>query len=114
MKITQIQKKIILSTFGFILGERAVRYTFLKYIQNIYWNGNYFDLAYIFNELIFIIGIIIFAASIIGFLSVIREIWNDNKDFIVRERFIKLLINSLWTLFFSVILAMLVKILIWP
>jgi hypothetical protein len=114
MEITKLQKKIILSTFGFILGERAVRYTFLKYIQNIYWNGNYFDLISILNELFFVIGIAVFAASIVGFLSLVREIWSDNKDFIVRERFIKLLINSLWTLFFSVILAMIVKILIWP
>lgn len=114
MKITHIQRKIILSTFGFILGERAVRYTFLKYIQNIYWNGNYFDFVSVLNELLFIIGVVVFAVSIVGFLSAIREIWKDNKDFIVRERFIKLLINSLWTLFFSVILAMIVKILIWP
>jgi hypothetical protein len=114
MKITPIQKRIILSTFGFVLGERAVRYTYLKNIQNIYLNGNYFDLISIFYELVFIIGILVFAASIIGFLSIIREIWNDNKELVVRERFVKLLVSSLWTLFFSVILAMIVKILIWP
>jgi len=114
MEITKLQKKIFLSTFGFVLGGRAARYTYLKYVQDIFTNRDYFSLISFVNELIFVTGLIVFFFSVLGSMSVIREIWVDNDKFIVRERFIRLLINSLWTLVVSAFLALLVKILIWP
>ncbi|MEI7718341.1 MAG: hypothetical protein WCI72_00615 [archaeon] len=114
MKITNLQKKIVLSTFGFILGSRAIRYTYLKYIPNIWGNGNYFEWTSMLNISVFIMGIIAFFASIIGFMSIVREILQDKRKEVVSERFIRLFINSFWTLVVSIVLAMIVKVLIWP
>lgn len=114
MKITPLQKKIAFSVFAFILGGRAARYTYLKYLGDIWSNGNYFDLFSLFNEVVFVAGVILFIYSAFGFMSIIRELWSDRDEIIVRERYIKVLINSIWTLFVSVVLALVAKVLIWP
>lgn len=114
MKLSTLQKKSIFAVFAFIIGGRAVSYTYSKHMTLIWANGNFFDLFSLLNEVIFVFGILFFTASAFGFMSVIREIWVDNKEFIVRERFIKLLISTIWTFVVSIILALIVKILIWP
>jgi len=114
MKITALQKKIIFSVFAFILGGRAARYSYSKYLIDVFNNGNYFDLISIFNEVVFILGIVFFIASAFGFMGIIKELWIDRDAIIVRERYIKVLINSIWTFFASIVLALIAKILIWP
>lgn len=114
MKITKLQKKIVLSTFGFILSWREIRYVYLKYLKDIVRNGNYFDWSYLLNIFLFILSLVVFVASIVGFVIIVREIWNGRQREVVSERFIKLFINSFWTLIISIVLAMVVKILIWP
>lgn len=114
MKFTELQKKIVLSVFGFILGGRAARYSYLKHIKEIVVNGNYFEWISLLNISVFAIGVVVFFASIIGLISVIREILRNKKREVVSERFIKLFINSFWTLVISIFLAMIVKIIIWP
>ncbi len=114
MKITPLQKKIIFSVFAFVLGGRAVRYTYLKQLGDVFSNGNYFDLLSLFYEIVFVFGVVLFVSSAFGFMGVIRELWVDRDEIIVSERYIKVLINSIWTLVISVVLALIAKVLIWP
>lgn len=114
MKLTKLQKKIIFSIFGFILGERAVRYTYLKNITEITMNGNYFELTSMFNIFVFILGLIVFVFSIFGLINIVFDILKARKSEVVSERFIKLFVNSFLTALISWFLALLVKILIWP
>jgi hypothetical protein len=114
MKFTFLQKKIVFSVFAFILGSRAIRYTYSKYLQVIISEGNYFDLFSLFQEFAFFLWAVLFAASVLGFISVIKEVWHNRETIVVRERYAKLLISSLWTLIISILLAMIVKILLWP
>lgn len=114
MKFTFLQKKIVFSVFAFILGSRAIRYTYYKYLQVIISEGNYFDLFSLFQEFAFFLWVVLFAASVLGFISVIKEVWHNRETIVVRERYAKLLISSLWTLIISILLAMIVKILLWP
>jgi len=114
MKITRLQKKIVLSVFGVVLSERAIRYTYLKHIKEIVVNGNYFDWTSLLNIFIFVIGIVIFAASIVGILSIIRDVFRAKKEEIVSERFIRFFIKSFWTIVVSIILALIIKTVIWP
>jgi hypothetical protein len=114
MKITPLQKKIMFSVFAFVIGGRAARYTYLKQLGDIFNNGSYFNIVSLFYEIIFVLGVILFVSSAFGFMSIIRELWVDRDEIIVRERYIKVLVNSIWTLFVSIVLALIVKVLIWP
>ncbi len=114
MKITKLQKNIIFSTFGLILAWRAIRYTYLKTIQEIFVNGNQFGWISLLNSTVFVLGIVVLVASVIGFWHIIREIADERRREVVSERFMRLFSNSFWTLIVSIVIALVVKILIWP
>jgi hypothetical protein len=111
---SSMQRLIIFSTIFFILSVRYVKYLFLKNIQLIINNGNYWDINSIFTIMFFIIGVLILVASVMGFIKIIKRIYLANKNIIVRERFAAFAWNCFWTFIISFCVAMILRVLIWP
>lgn len=114
MKTHALQRLIIFSTILFALSLRACKYLYSKNIQPLIANGNYGNINSIFAIIFFILSILFVIISLTGFIKIIQRILITQKNIIVKEKQISFFLNCFWTFLISLVIALLLRVLIWP